>query len=77
MEGMSFEDALRQLEDILAMLESGELELEQSLRLFQSGMELSVYCQQLLKEAEGRIQKLVQKPDGELLLLELTVEASE
>jgi len=77
MEGMSFEDALRQLEDILTMLESGELELEQSLRLFQSGMELSVYCQQLLKEAEGRIQKLVQKPDGELVLLELTMEESE
>lgn len=77
MEGMSFEDALRQLEDILVMLESGELELEQSLRLFQSGMELSVYCQQLLKEAEGRIQKLVQKPDGELVLLELTMEKSE
>lgn len=77
MEGMSFEDALRQLEDVLTMLESGELELEQSLRLFQSGMELSVYCQQLLKEAEGRVQKLVQKPDGELVLLELTLEERE
>lgn len=77
MEGMSFEDALRQLEDILVMLESGELELEQSLQLFQSGMELSVYCQQLLKEADGKIQKLVQKPDGERVLLELTVEEIE
>ncbi|NLW92889.1 MAG: exodeoxyribonuclease VII small subunit [Syntrophomonadaceae bacterium] len=77
MEGMSFEEALRQLEDILAMLESGELELEQSLRLFQSGMELSVYCQQMLKQAEGRIQQLTQKPDGEILLLEIDVKESE
>ncbi|MGE5391885.1 MAG: exodeoxyribonuclease VII small subunit [Deltaproteobacteria bacterium] len=74
MEGMSFEEALRQLEDILTMLESGELELEQSLRLFQSGMELSVYCQHLLKDAEGRFQKLTQKPDGDLVLLEIEVE---
>jgi len=74
---MSFEEALRQLEDILAMLESGELELEQSLRLFQSGMELSVYCQQMLKQAEGRIQQLTQKPDGEILLLEIDVKESE
>jgi len=74
---MSFEETLRQLEDILAMLESGELELEQSLRLFQSGMELSVYCQQLLKEAEGRIQKLVQNPDGELVLVEMALEEYE
>lgn len=77
METMSFEEALRQLEDILALLESGELELERSLRLFQSGMELSVYCQQLLKDAEGRIQKLVQKPDGELVMVEIELEASE
>lgn len=77
MEGMSFEEALRQLEDILAMLESGELELEQSLRLFQSGMELSIYCQQLLKDAEGRIQQLTQKPDGEIFLLEIDVKESE
>lgn len=77
MEGMSFEEAMRQLEDILAMLESGELELEQSLRLFQSGMELSVYCQQLLKDAEGRIQQLTQKPDGEIFLLEIDVKESE
>jgi len=77
METMSFEEALRQLEDILSMLESGELELEQSLRLFQSGMELSVYCQQLLKEAEGRIQKLVQKPEGEVVLMELIMEEIE
>ena len=59
------------------MLESGELELEQSLRLFQSGMELSVYCQQMLKQAEGRIQQLTQKPDGEILLLEIDVKESE
>lgn len=77
MEGMSFEDALRQLEDILAMLESGELALEESLGLFQTGMELSVYCQQLLKEADGRIQKLVAKPGGEVVLVEINLEETE
>lgn len=67
---MKFEDALKMLEDIVEKLESGSLELEESIRLFEQGVELSLYCQQQLQQAEGKIQRLVKNLNGELLDLE-------
>jgi len=68
---MKFEDALKALEAIVEKLESGTLELEESIQLFEQGVELSVYCQQQLQQAEGRIQRLVKNLSGELELLNL------
>ncbi|NLX01471.1 MAG: exodeoxyribonuclease VII small subunit [Syntrophomonadaceae bacterium] len=71
MEEMKFEDALKMLEDIVEKLESGSLELEQSIQLFEQGVKLSLYCQQQLKQAEGRVQRLVKNLNGEFKLLDL------
>lgn len=68
---MKFEEALKTLEAIVEKLESGNLELEESIRLFEQGVELSLYCQQQLQQAEGKIQRLVKNLNGELELLNL------
>lgn len=70
MENLKFEDAIKKLGDIVDQLESGELELEESINIFEEGIKLSLYCQQELKKAEGKIQQLVKNLNGEFELLE-------
>jgi exodeoxyribonuclease VII small subunit len=57
----NFEAALAELEKIVEKMESGEQSLEESLKSFQRGIELTRACQQGLREAEQRVEKLVQK----------------
>lgn len=54
----SFEEALTELESLVETLEQGELSLEESLKSFERGVELTRTCQQALKEAEQKIQTL-------------------
>ncbi len=56
-----FEAALAELESIVARMESGEQNLEEALKSFQRGIELARACQQGLKEAELRVEKLLQE----------------
>jgi len=60
----SFEEALRQLEAVVARLESGETPLEESIRLFEEGMRLSEVCRKRLDEADRKIELLLRKPGG-------------
>lgn len=55
---LSFEEAYDELEDVIARLESGEMTLDESLTLYERGRLLSERCQQLLDDADLRIQKL-------------------
>jgi exodeoxyribonuclease VII small subunit len=59
-----FEAALAELEKIVEKMESGEQPLEEALKSFQRGIELTRACQKGLKEAEQRVEKLVQEGDG-------------
>ncbi|HLS90398.1 MAG TPA: exodeoxyribonuclease VII small subunit [Limnochordia bacterium] len=61
---LTFEEAFARLEQIVRQLEGGEVNLEESLRLFEEGVRLSRYCAQQLDAAEGKIVRLVEKPDG-------------
>jgi len=61
LEAMSFEAALKRLEEVVGELESGKLSLEDSLQRFEEGMRLSKLCQQKLKGVELKIEKLVQE----------------
>lgn len=54
-----FEAALGELEKIIEQMESGEQSLEEALKSFQRGIELTRTCQQGLKEAEQRVEKLL------------------
>lgn len=65
-EKMSYEEAFSELDEIVEQLESGELSLEDSLRLFERGQELGRYCSQLLEKAELTLKKLTQDENGEL-----------
>lgn len=55
----SFEESLARLEAVVARLEGGELTLEQSVELYEEGVQLSENCKAELDKAEGRIQLLV------------------
>jgi len=64
---------LLKLEEIVRSLESEELELEESIKLFEEGIKLSVYCQQELERADGRIQQLLENIQGVLELTEVEI----
>jgi len=59
-----FEDAMKELEDIVKRLESGDLPLEESLKIFEEGVALSRYCFNKLEEAEKRVSILVKGEGG-------------
>jgi exodeoxyribonuclease VII small subunit len=58
---LSFEAALRRLEEVVGELEGGRLSLEDSLSRFEEGMRLSKLCQHKLKSVELKIEKLVEE----------------
>ncbi len=62
-----FEAALSELEQIVQRLEQGELSLEESLRQFERGVELTRGCQKALRQAEQKIRILARKQDGEVV----------
>ena len=62
---MSFEDAMAALEQIVERLESGEAPLEESIALYERGEALRKHCETKLKDAELRVEKIVQGADGE------------
>ena len=55
-----FESAIGELETIVKTLEAGDLSLEQSLQLFERGVQLSRFCHTRLEDAERRIEILNQ-----------------
>jgi exodeoxyribonuclease VII small subunit len=61
---MSFEDALRALEDVVRRLESGDVPLDESIALYERGEALRGHCQARLDAAQARIEKIVAGPDG-------------
>lgn len=61
---LSFEDALRALEQIVRRLESGDVPLDESISLYAQGEELRKRCTERLQAAEARIQKLTLDASG-------------
>ena len=64
---LKFEEALHKLEAVVQRLESGELPLEESLRLFEEGVHLTKVCTHRLEEAERRITILLKNERGEIV----------
>ncbi len=60
----TFKEAIEELERITVSLESGELELEESLELFEKGVDLIRYCQDRIDTAEARVSALVDSLEG-------------
>ena len=62
---MKFEVALAELESIVAKLESGNVDLENSIVTYERGEKLKAHCEGLLKQAEARIEKITLSSDGQ------------
>ena len=62
----SFEDALKELEQIVDKLEKGTVGLEESIAIYARGEALKTHCNDLLRNAEQRIEKISLGPDGRL-----------
>ena len=65
---VKFEEALKKLEKIVTDLEAGDLTLDEALKKYQEGIELSRLCSQRLESAKKKIDVLVKNKKGELEL---------
>lgn len=61
---MSFERALKELESIVGRLERGDVELEESISIYERGEMLKEHCDRLLRQAEAKVEKLTLAADG-------------
>lgn len=73
-EELSFEEALRELEETVAALENGGVPLEKSLDLLKKGLGLADRCETVLSEAELTIEQLTLNSEGELVSERLEAE---
>ena len=64
-ENKSFEEAIKELEQIVVKLEKGDMSLDKSVEEFQKGVHLANYCNTILKEAEKKIV-LITENNGEI-----------
>jgi len=55
---LTFEKALEELESIVQQLEQGKVGLEESINIYERGEALKSHCERLLKEAEGRVERI-------------------
>jgi exodeoxyribonuclease VII small subunit len=62
----TIEQAIKQLEQIVQDLESGDMPLEKAIKKFEEGVQLSKFCSQKLDETEKRITILMQNSDGKI-----------
>ena len=61
---LSFEEALAELEKIVAQLERGDVPLADSIRIYKRGAALRARCESQLKDAQLEIDQIVMGPDG-------------
>lgn len=61
---LGFEDALKQLEDIVRDLEGGKSKLEDAIKSYERGALLKQHCEDKLREAQMKIEKIVLGGDG-------------
>ncbi len=67
-QSLSFEDALSQLERIVRGLEGGQQKLEDAITAYERGTELRRHCENLLADADARVQAIVAGENGGLAL---------
>lgn len=63
---ISFEDALAQLENIVRELESGKIKLDDAVNAYEKAVSLKKFCEDKLKKAQLKIEKINISPDGEV-----------
>jgi len=63
---MSYEEAMKELENIVKNIESGSTTLEQTISDYEYGNELRIHCENKLKESQMRVDKIIKKANGEI-----------
>lgn len=64
MEGMSFEESMMALEDLVRQLESGELDLDKSLEVYERAVALRDRCRRILDESDRKVQTIMETASG-------------
>lgn len=64
-DAMAFEQALRELEGIVNRLERGDVELQESIAIYERGDALRIHCDKLLKQAEAKVERLTLDANGQ------------
>lgn len=72
-----FEFCLTRLEEIVRKLDSANLSLDDAMKLFEEGVQLSRDCQKYLEQAEGKVEILLKKAGGEMVAEPFEPEAEE
>ena len=62
--GLSFEDALKELESIVTQLEQGKVKLDEAITAYERGAALKRHCEAKLREAQLKVDKIVLSQDG-------------
>ena len=65
-EGLSFEDSLKRLEELVETLEQGSVPLDESIRLYEEGMTLAKACMTQLNEAKLKLKRIQKSVGGKL-----------
>lgn len=63
---LSFENAIEELESIVKRLEDGKVPLEESIKIYERGEALKRRCEELLRQAEARVEKITTDASGEI-----------
>ncbi|MBF9045762.1 exodeoxyribonuclease VII small subunit [Rhodobacterales bacterium LSUCC0031] len=63
--GMSFEEAIRELEQVVGALDRGDVALEESIKLYERGAALKAHCETKLKEAEEKVAQITLDANGQ------------
>ncbi|CEH32168.1 exodeoxyribonuclease VII small subunit [Aneurinibacillus migulanus] len=71
-----FEEAMKQLEEVVQQLEAGDVPLEKAIALFQEGMELSKQCSEKLTDVEQKIEMLLEQ-EGERVAVPFQLEGDD
>ncbi len=70
---MTFEEALKALEEIVSQLDSGEIDLDKAVEAYERGTNLKAHCEKKLKEAQLRVEKIEVDKEGEITTKNLDV----
>lgn len=76
-DNLTFETALKNLEQVVDLLEKGDLPLEEALKEFEKGVKLARFCTRKLNEVEGKVNLLIEKGGGEFILEEFKISEGE
>ncbi|MBF87311.1 MAG: exodeoxyribonuclease VII small subunit [Pelagibacterales bacterium] len=73
-ENLTFEESLRALEEIVDELDSGSIDLDKAVEAYEKGTQLKLHCENKLKEAKLRIEKIEISKDDEFIKTEINNE---